>query len=619
MRRFLLVLGLTLALATPTAAHAADDTDTPVVVAATLSPTTVDVSTDDQQVQATLRITDATGVKAVSGRLEAVDSSQTTAVRFGVGILGTKTDGYWRMTFTIPQGATPGTWRLAYSTLDDAGNQGSSADVPVESLPIVDVTSVENPDADGPVLVSTEVSPTSVDVGPAAQDVTATYHVTDATGAAHVLTSLWAVGEGEATPNQQAELVDGTPQDGTWQTTFTIPKGAVAADWQVRILAMDDELGNVTSGILIPPSKLATVKVASSTAPDAPTGVHATAVDGGATVSWTAPDDNGLPITGYVVSALPGEMTKTVPGDQTSVAFDGLTNGTAYTFTVVAVNDVGPSDPSAPSNAATPNHVFETGPTATITGDVQEQAVLTAHEGTPSPAPSSFRYQWFSDGTPIDGATERTFEVTSAEVGHAITVMVTAHLDGYVDASDVSDPTGTIGSALDVATSKAIVQTGRTVRVTALGLQRREPYTVTIGGVLVKSYTASYSGTVSAYVRVPASLPDGPAEVKVTAASGRYGITSLYNAAPADFTVVPDDTSVQRGGATQVTVTGMAPNEPVRITFSGRTVSPRGAVADADGTYSQSVPVGTRVGARPLKAIGLYYQRTGVVTVTVTP
>ena len=88
-------------------------------------------------------------------------------------------------------------------------------------------------------------------------------------------------------------------------------------------------------------------------APGAPTGVSATAGDTSATVSWTAPASNGSAITGYTVTSSPDGITATTSG-ATSVLVSGLTNNTAYTFTVVATNGVGPGPASDPSNSVTP-------------------------------------------------------------------------------------------------------------------------------------------------------------------------------------------------------------------------------------------------------------------------
>jgi hypothetical protein len=90
------------------------------------------------------------------------------------------------------------------------------------------------------------------------------------------------------------------------------------------------------------------------TVPNAPGGVSASRGDSSATVAWTAPSSNGSPITGYVIEGSPGNITKTVGVGVTSSTVTSLTNGTAYSFTVKAVNAVGTSPASAASNTVTP-------------------------------------------------------------------------------------------------------------------------------------------------------------------------------------------------------------------------------------------------------------------------
>lgn len=98
--------------------------------------------------------------------------------------------------------------------------------------------------------------------------------------------------------------------------------------------------------------------------PGAPTSVTATPSNGAAQVSWLAPTNNGgVPITGYVVTSNPG--SKTCSAAASPCVVTGLTNGTAYTFTVVASNAPSSSSaPSAPSTAVTPTGA-PTSPAAT--------------------------------------------------------------------------------------------------------------------------------------------------------------------------------------------------------------------------------------------------------------
>jgi hypothetical protein len=120
------------------------------------------------------------------------------------------------------------------------------------------------------------------------------------------------------------------PREGdVWVSTF---------DWKVRVWD-----GNDWQGEALPPP----------TVPDAPTIGTATAGDAQATVEFTPPaNDGGAAITGYTALSSPGGLTGTGPSSPVTV--EGLTNGTPYTFTVVATNSVGDSAPSDPSNEVTP-------------------------------------------------------------------------------------------------------------------------------------------------------------------------------------------------------------------------------------------------------------------------
>ncbi|WP_347136738.1 fibronectin type III domain-containing protein [Parahaliea mediterranea] len=127
-----------------------------------------------------------------------------------------------------------------------------------------------------------------------------------------------------------------------------------------------------------PASAASNAVTPAATVPGAPTIGTATAGNAQATVAFTAPDnDGGAAITGYTATSAPGGLTGTCSSSPCTVA--GLTNGTAYTFTVVATNSAGNSPASAASNAVTPATVPGAPSIGTATaGNAQATVAFTA-------------------------------------------------------------------------------------------------------------------------------------------------------------------------------------------------------------------------------------------------
>ncbi len=117
--------------------------------------------------------------------------------------------------------------------------------------------------------------------------------------------------------------------------------------------------------------------VTTNDTPGAPTSVVGTAANVQSVVSWTAPSSNGgAAITAYTVTASPGGQSCSWLSGPLQCTVTGLTNGTAYTFAVVASNAAGPSSASVASSSVTPRTV-PNAPTSPVGTPTNTQVTVT--------------------------------------------------------------------------------------------------------------------------------------------------------------------------------------------------------------------------------------------------
>lgn len=284
---------------------------------------------------------------------------------------------------------------------------------------------------------------------------------------------------------------------------------------------------SATNGIGTSAQSTASISVTPSTVPNAPTGVVASAGDASASVSFTAPTNTGgSAITGYVVTASDGT---TASGTTSPITITGLSNDTAYTFTVKAVNANGDSVASASSASATP----KANEAPIKTGDAQPSGLpyvgttLTSQvtfSGAPTP---TLTYQWkvcndpsdVTTCTNISGATSASFVPTVSEEGKYIVVTTTA-TNSVGSNSATSQPTLVINPEI-IFTAPISGLSGTAGSAFVLS-------TVAAGGVEPFSYTVSTG-----------SLPSG---VSLDPATGQLSGTPT-TAGTYTFTVVATDSN----------------------------------------------------------------------------
>jgi hypothetical protein len=263
-------------------------------------------------------------------------------------------------------------------------------------------------------------------------------------------TTLTAVGaDGAAT-------VSWTPPQGNGGSpieryTVTAHPGGATATTQGAATATVTGLSNgtaytfnvtATNAVGTGPTSVPSAAVTPLAVPGAPTNVVAAPAPGSATVSWTAPtNDGGSPITGYTVTSSPGGVVVSTSGS-TSAMVTGLDNGTAYTFTVVATNAVGIGAASIPSAAQMPATVPVAVTAVTAVAGDGSAVVGWTPPATNGGSPVTTYAVTVSPGGSVVTSTASTATVTGLTNGSTYTFTVVA--SNAIGAGPVSAPSAAI-------------------------------------------------------------------------------------------------------------------------------------------------------------------------------
>ena len=402
------------------------------------------------------------------------------------------------LTVSAPEGATAGSaGSIAVSVTDEQGNT-VNASIPVEIVTttkpriqvppysvnakvgdtvIVDVASrATNPFPDTPIsLVGAAVSLGDADIASSGTSVMVTprsagtisvgYQVNDKLGdpsrVVQGTITVTVTGKPDAPTNVQAEAVSTSAA----RVTFSAPASNGSPITGYRLYdATGTKVADcastvcVVSGLTVGRSYTYTVtavnaidesahsasaSVTISGVPSQPAQPSATAGNTTIDVSWSAPADNGSPITGYTVTASTanGPAASCSTTGATSCTLSGLRNGQNYTVTVVARNAKGDS-PASSGAQATPSapRVGPDQPVITSASAAQQRDGNAALATITWSLGSSGSARWGQTIVSINGRTET---VSGGTTSTQMTVPYGVALTVYVTVSNTNGDTAT--------------------------------------------------------------------------------------------------------------------------------------------------------------------------------
>ncbi|MBK7590113.1 MAG: fibronectin type III domain-containing protein [Betaproteobacteria bacterium] len=462
----------------------------------------------------TVTATNAVG----SGPASAASAAVTPATVPGAPTAVTATRGNGQVTvgFTAPA-SDGGSAITQYTATSSPGNFTGNCTAPCASITVSGL-------ANGTAYTFTVTATNAVGSGPASA---ASAAVTPATvpGAPTAVTATR--GNGQVTVGFTAPASDGgsaitsytaTSNPGNFTGNCTAPCASITVMGLANGTAYTFTV-TATNAVGSGPASAASAAVTPATVPGAPTAVTATRGNGQVTVGFAAPaSDGGSAITQYTATSNPGNFTGSCTAPCTSITVSGLTNGTAYTFTVTATNAAGTGPASAASAAVTPATV-PGAPTAAMAAPGNAQATV----GFTAPASNggSAITQYTATSSPGNLTGSCTAPCTSITVsglanGTAYTFTVTA--------------TNAVGTGPASAASNSITPSPPPNPPTAV--------TAVAGNAqAIVSFAASASVANPVLGYVVTSNPAGGVDTNAGATVTKHVITGLDNGTAYTFTV----------------------------------------------------------------------------------
>jgi hypothetical protein len=329
------------------------------------------------------------------------------------------------------------------------------------------------------------------------------------------------------------------------------------------------------------------------TVPNPPTGATGTLASGQSVVSWSAPADNGgASITSYTVTSSPEDRTCTWSSGPLQCTVTGLTNGSAYTFTVTATNAAGAGSASSASSTITPR-TTPGAPTSVIGTAGNTQAVvewtppadnggaaITGYTVTANPGGQGCTWTSGPLQCTVSGlanGTAHTFTVTAtnpAGIGSAsspsdsvtprttpgLPTGVTATAGNTQAAVSWTAPASTGGSAIAAYTVTASGLGGQTctwasgpLTCTVTGLSNGVSYTFT---ATAANAAGNGSASTPSNAITPRAVPSAPTNVQVSHSNASVVVTWTASASTGGSPIVSYTATANPSGLSCTWTTG---------------------------------------------------------------
>jgi len=233
------------------------------------TPSSVDTSASDVSVNVRMRLTDTqtgVGLEIQAPGCECIFQVVTLvsptgrqqhhipngAIRM---ISGTRNDGIWEGSVTMPRYSESGFWTAFVELYDSARNRAYLPPASIAALGLTNGIQVTSslPDLDPPTLTRLSLNPSVIDTSLTSQTISVTFGIRDNRSGVDLARQIFCpceiLGVDLKSPSGNQRVftgfsepftqVSGTPLEGVWTTTLTFPRYAEAGTWSVDVLLRD--------------------------------------------------------------------------------------------------------------------------------------------------------------------------------------------------------------------------------------------------------------------------------------------------------------------------------------------------------------------------------------------